>query len=140
MMNKVVRLAIELLSASEGLDYSTLAKQARAYLRTLSEEEYEELKEEALSREDEEVQDEAYSTRLQLLKKIGFTTTEAQAYARMRLNSPGVRRMVARRALCMKLLELEELPLNTTFAYIASTEDRLLKDMPDEEVLKELYG
>ena len=139
MALEAVVLAIKLLSVPEGPTHGELRKQARNYLSKLSEEDYEELKEEALSSEEIEKQNDEYAEKLELFRRLQFTDTEAQAYAPMRIDSPGVRRVVARRALLIKMLK-RPLPPGATFYRVAKMEDSFLAGMTDEDVMKALTG
>ena len=135
-MSKVVKLALKILDMPEGPDHKTLQKEARAYLKTLSAEDYGALKDEALVEGVKNPDD--YVDGLELFKKLCFTSKESQAYAGMRINSPGVRRVIARRALLMKFLKRETLPEGMSFYEVARMEDSMLTGMSSEEVLREL--
>lgn len=136
-----VAVALSVLSLPEGPTNKELQRQARAYLKSLGKEDYAELRDEALrtrgGEEDEELQ--AYKYRLH--KRIGFTDTEAHAYCPMRLNSPGLRRVIARRALLFKMKGWSRLPRGWTFYEVAREEDRLgLTKMHPDEIMGRLYG
>ena len=134
-----VKAALQILSLPEGPNHKELQKRARTYLKGLSTKEYEALKEEALAQgdgEDEESSD--YVEKLKLFRQLCFTPREQQAYARMRVDSPGVRKVIARRALLMKMLKRNTLPRGMSFYEVARMEDSMLKDLSDADVLKEL--
>src|SRR5271157_6460808 len=101
-------LAMNILDLPAGPTYNELAKQARQYLRNLSSEDYNQLKAEAIAERGEYKDD--YVDKLDLFKQLGFTPRECQAYAGMRIDSPGVRKMIARRALLMAMRGWEKLP------------------------------
>lgn len=132
-----VMLAKKLLALPEGPTHAELRIAARTYLANLSSDEYEELQDEAVREKSIQDEDKEYLEKVQILKRLQFTDREIQAYARMRLDSPGVRRVVARRALLIKLLK-QPLPPGATFYEVARMEDAFLKDMSDEDVLREL--
>jgi hypothetical protein len=136
-MNRTVQKAIKLLSLPEGPTFKELQREARLYLRTLSPKQYAALREEALVGEDGEDED-SFVENLELFRELGFTEVERRAYAPMRLNSPGVRRVIARRALLLKSLGREALPEGTTFHQVAHMEDLLIKNMSSEQILAEL--
>ncbi len=132
-----VILACRLLALPEGPTHRELQKQARVYLAELNGDEYRQLREEATSDRDKEAAEQGYLDKLEILKRLQFTDREAQAYARMRLDSPGVRRVIARRALLIKLLK-RELPSRATFYEVARMEDSFLAGLSDEQVLQQL--
>lgn len=132
-----VMLARKLLSLPEGPTFEELRRQARDYLATLSPEEYKELEREAIADESSGKRDEEYLEKMELFKKLQFTDREMQAYSHMRLDSPGVRRVVARRALLIKYLK-QPLPPGATFYEVARMEDSFLKGKTHEQILEEL--
>lgn len=138
MNNSPVELARQILALPEGPDYRELRSQAKAYIKGLRPQEYEELKTEALAERNYEDEEEEYLNKIKVFRQLGFTDMEAQAYARMRIDSPGVRRVIARRALLMQDLNLPALPPGTTFYSIAKMEDSLLQGMSDVAVMKAL--
>lgn len=136
-----VTLAFEVLDMPEGPSNKELQKQARVYLKELSSDEYEELKHEALTSGGHDDDSQLLEYKYKLHKRLGFTDTEAHAYCACRLNSPGVRRVIARRALLLKMKKWKALPRGMTFYEVAKLEDSMgLTDMVPEEVLRRLYG
>ena len=133
-----VNTALKILALPEGPNHKELQKQARVYLRGLSKKSYEELRTEALRSNGDDEESDEYVEKLKLFKQLGFTARESQAYARMRVDSPGVRRVIARRALLMKLLKRNTLPRGMTFHEVARMEDSMLKDLSPEDILKQL--
>lgn len=121
----------------EGPTHKELQTQARDYLTSLSAEDYTKLKAEALS-EDKGSNHEDYLEKLQLFRRLAFTPTEAQAYAKMRITSPGVRRVIARRALLMSRLNRDKLPKGATFYKIIKLQNWMIGDMTDREVMEAL--
>lgn len=132
-----VKLAKRLLSLPAGPSHQQLRRQAREYLAELTPDEYEELKQEAIADYDAANENDLYTEKLELFRKLQFTDVEAQAYAKMRIDSPGIRRVVARRALLVKFLK-QPLPPGATFHEVARMEDAFLKDMTITDVLKAL--
>lgn len=133
-----VDLACKILSLPEGLDHIELQKRARLYIKSLSGKDYELLKEEALIEKDYETEEQEYAQKLKLFKQLCFTDREARAYARMRVDSPGVRRVIARRALLMKLLNRRTLVPGTSFYAIANLEDKVIGRLSHKEIMKQL--
>lgn len=141
--NGAVELAIQVLSLPEGPTNKELQRQARAWLRGLSGEEYAKLRAEALGGKDETEADELRAYKYQLFRRMAFTDTEAMAYCNMRLNAPGVRRVIARRALLLKVLKRASLPRDMTFYEVARLEDAKVgrvRDISHEEVMAKLLG
>jgi len=136
-MNRVLQQALKILDMPEGPSHKELQAQARDYLSSLGDEEYRQLKAEALS-EDRLNNHEDYLEKLQLLRSLAFTPTEVNAYAKMRITSPGVRRVIARRALLMCLLGRDKLPKGTTFYKIIKLQNWMLGDKSDDEVMEAL--
>lgn len=121
------QLAMSVLDLPVGPTYKELQKQARVYLNGLKSEDYEELKKEALA-ERTSFNEDDYVEKLGLFQKMLFTPRECQAYAGMRLDSPGVRRVIARRALLGALRCWAKLPKDMILPDVACMEDSFLKD------------
>ena len=132
-----VELAKKLLTLPEGPSHAELRLQARVYLADLTKEEYNDLLNEALQDKSLKDEEKEYLDKVSILKRLQFTEKEVQAYAKMRLDSPGVRRVVARRALLIMMLR-QPLPSGATFYEVARMEDAFLKGLSDEEVYRRL--
>jgi len=138
MRLKWLDLVFDILGRPEAPSYKDLQAQAKAYLDSLTPEEYQALREEALSEEDKDVKAARYVEKLELLQKILFTPMEARAYASMRLDSPGVRRVIARRAMLGILKGWEELPPGIVFTDLVAMEDELLGSLSHEDIMEGL--
>jgi hypothetical protein len=125
-LTKAVSLALEVLSLPEGPTYQELAKQARSYLHTLTPEEKAKLTEEALAEKGSYSDD--YADKLDLFRQMLFSPRECQAYAGMRIDSPGIRKMVARRALLVAMRGWDKLPKEMIHPDIVRMEDAFLVD------------
>jgi hypothetical protein len=129
------------LDLPEGPTHKELAKQARDYVKHLSPEDYTKLKEEALSEKGDYNDD--YVDKLDLFKQMLFTPRECQAYAGMRIDSPGVRRVIARRALLAAVRGWNRIPEGMLPSDVTMMEDAFLKHdngtpLTDGEVMGEL--
>jgi len=129
------------LDLPEGPTHKELAKQARDYLKHLSPEEYAQLKTEAISERGEYKDD--YVDKLDLFKQMLFTPRECQAYAGMRIDSPGVRRMIARRALLVAMRGWNKIPEGMLPSDVTMMEDAFLRDdrgnpLTEEQIMEEL--
>lgn len=97
-------VARQVLSMPEGPPSREVQHMARAYLADLSKEEYNDLKEEALTNTEEVGSDELAEYQYKIFKQLCFTDIEASSYCKMRLNSPGIRCAIARRTVLVKKL------------------------------------
>ncbi|MEM3426756.1 MAG: hypothetical protein QW212_00650 [Nitrososphaerales archaeon] len=127
----------DILGQPEGPSYQELQVQAKAYLKSLTPEQYAALRQEALDGNRTQKADE-YADKLELFRRILFTPIEARAYAAMRLNSPGVRRVIARRALLGILKGWKELPPGIVYTDLVHMEDELLGQLSDEDIMEGL--
>ncbi len=76
-----------------------------------------------------------YACEVEFLRQVGFTPLEASWYAGVGLDTSEIRRLVARRALTLKLSNRPY----TAIAYdLIELEREVLKGMTDEQVLEEL--
>lgn len=105
-----------------------MKERVRAYLASLATEERVALLKEAAPKED-------YASELEFLRQVGFTSLEASWYAGVGLDTPEVRRLVARRALTFRK---SGKPLTSTAYDLIKLEEWVLKGMTDEQVLAEL--
>jgi hypothetical protein len=134
---KAFMLAMSLLDLPVGPTYKELSQQAKSYIKGLDEEEREKLKAEALT-EGSKVYKDDYADKLELFDQLLFTPREAQAYAGMRLDSPGVRRVVAKRALLGALRGWERLPKGMLLHDVLKWEDAYLKDKSEEQIMEQI--
>lgn len=134
-------LAMTVLDLPEGPTHKELAKQARDYLKHLSSEDYAQLKEEAIQEKGEYKDD--YVDKLDIFKQMLFTPRECQAYAGMRIDSPGVRKVIARRALLAAVRGWNRIPEGMLPSDVTMMEDAFLRDdngvpLTDKQVMQEL--
>ncbi len=76
-----------------------------------------------------------YAYDIEFLRQVGFTSLEASWYAGVGLDTPEIRKLVARRALALKR---SNRPYTATAYDLQELEKEVLKDMTDEQVLEEL--
>ena len=131
---KGLRLVLSILEQPE-VSRREMGRRARQYLASLSDEEYKQLKEEAV----EGGGYEEWLERIEVLRSLGFTSVEAGAYGKCRLSSPGIRRVIARRALLGKMLEvplesLAERPPDE----LARMEDVIVGSLDTEDMVRRL--
>jgi hypothetical protein len=129
-------LAMTILDLPAGPTFKELQKQARSYLRELSNEEREKLREEAVSEKSDYKDD--YVDKLDIYSQLLFTPRECQAYANMRIDAPGVRRVIARRALLSAMRGWNRLPEGMILPDVVRMEDAFLDGMSDEQIMMEL--
>lgn len=131
--SKLVNLALLILSEPE-VSRDEMKVRVREYLRKLSPEEYQRLEQEALNDDqDERVE------RIEILRALGFTDKEIYAYSRCRLNTPGMRKVIARRALLAKGLQRgADILRQGSFMQLVRLEDSLIGNMDTEDMIREL--
>ncbi len=133
---KAFDLAMTILDLPVGPTSKELQRQARVYIRNLKPEDYEALKREALSEQGEYKDD--YVDKLGIFKQILFTPRECQAYAGMRIDSPGVRKVIARRALLGAMRGWERIPKDMIHPDVIRMEDAFLSGMTEEDIMNRL--
>lgn len=132
-MNKLVKLALRVLAEPE-VSRDEMKVKVREYLSSLSPKQYEELEQEAV----EDDQDERVE-RIEILAALGFTDREVYEYSKCRLNTPGMRKVISRRALLAKGLGREaEFLRQGHFMEIVRLEDSLIPNMSTEDMIREL--
>ena len=119
---------LEYLALPQRPSPKEMKEQVKAYLASLTTEEKEALTAEEGSKAE-------YASEVEFLRQAGFTSLEAGWYAGVGLDVLEIRRLVARRALTLRL---SEKPLTTTAYQLIELEERTLKGMTDEQVLEEL--
>lgn len=127
-----------MLSKKAILDYLALPERpspkemkelVKAYLASLTSEE-----QKALVKEESPTAD--YASEIEFLRRVGFTSLEASWYAGVGLDTPGIRRLVARRALMYRRSTTSS---SVVTAYdFARLEKEALGGLTDEQVLEEL--
>lgn len=140
---KALRLALSVLDLPKGPTFKELRQQAKDYVKSLSKEDYEQLKQEALE-ESSSFKDD-YVDKLELFSQMLFSPIEARAYAGMRIDSPGVRRVIARRALLGIIRGWDKLPAGMIHPDICIMEDTLLthddgSPYTEDEVMQKLLA
>jgi len=83
------------MALPEGLPWREYRREMRRYIREMSEEE----KQDILDRQDEidENSQESYEANESIFLELGFTQGETNVFARCRINSPGIRQIIAER-------------------------------------------
>ena len=76
-----------------------------------------------------------YACEVEFLRQVGFTPLEASWYAGVGLDASEIHRLVARRALTLRL---SNRPYTATAYDLIELEEQTLKGMTDEQVLEEL--
>lgn len=132
----VVELALQVL-AKEEVSRREMRVRARNYLDSLNQEEYSQLAQEALRDDGEN----GHQEKKKLLRQLGFTEREVSDYCRCRLNTPGMRKVIARRALLAKLTKMDASQIRKGHFYqITRMEDAQIGDLPTEEMIRRLCG
>jgi len=120
---------LEYLDSPKRLSAEEMKKQVRAFIGALTPKD-----KKALLVEEGPKRDYAYE--VEFLRQVGFTPLEASRYAGVGLDTYDIRRLVARRALALRL---SNRPYAAATAYdLIELEEQTLKGMTDEQVLKEL--
>lgn len=132
-MSRLVRLALQVLSEPE-ISRDEMKGRVREYLSSLSPEQYKQLEQEALDDDQNE-----RIERIEILTALGFTDREIYDYSKCRLNTPGMRKVIARRALLAKGLQREANILRQGhFMQLVRLEDSLIGNMSTDDMIREL--
>jgi len=92
---RVLAVYKRVMALPEGLPWREYRREMRRYIREMSEEE----KQDILDRQDEidENSQESYEANESIFLELGFTQGETNVFARCRINSPGIRQIIAER-------------------------------------------
>ena len=119
---------LKYLESPEELSSEELKRQVRVFIGVLSPKD-----KSALMVSEGPKRDYAYE--VEFLRQVGFTSLEASWYAGVGLDTFEIRRLVARRALTLRL---SNRPYTATAYDLIELERETLKGMTDEQVLEEL--
>lgn len=107
MNRRVLTIYKRVMDLPEGLSGKDYRRETRKRIRALPRE----VKDDVLSRADEidESSWENFETRKQILLELGFTDSEAQVFARCRINSPGIRKAISERVAITRYAKPDEI-------------------------------
>lgn len=134
MKNEAVALAVKILDLGAGPSYKDYMKEVRAWAKALSKEERAAKIAEVRSEEFQESEEARRQEQEGLLMKLGFSSTDAFLCRDMRLTSPGLRRLIARRAYMMLKLGWSRLPRDVDETKLTKVENKLCGDMSDDDI------
>jgi hypothetical protein len=128
---KSVELALRILAQPE-VSREEMHQRVKAYLKSLSPAELQRLRE-------EDDDGEEWANRIEMLEQLGFVDKEIEAYSRCRFTTPGVRKVIARRALLSKITHLSPEALRAKpYRELCQLEDRLIGEMSTDEMIRRL--
>ena len=127
-------LALQVLAQPE-VSRADMHRKVKVYLGSLSPAQLEKLRGEALEGSDGE----EWARKIEILEQLGFVDKEVEAYSKCRFNTPGVRNVVARRALLCKMTRLSPEAIRAKpYREVCRLEDKLIGNMNTEEMIRRL--
>lgn len=128
-----VELALRIL-AQPKVSRDEMHQRVKVYLKSLSPTDLKKLQE-------EDNDGDEWADKIEVLEQLGFVDKEIEAYSRCRFTTPGIRKVVARRALLSKMTRLSPEALRAKpYREICAMEDRLIGEMSTEEMIRRLRG
>lgn len=129
-----ISLALQILAQPE-VSRADMHQRVKGYLNSLSPAQLEKLRDEAMEGSDGE----EWARKIEILEELGFVDKEVEAYSKCRFNTPGIRNVVARRALLCKMTHMSPEAIKAkSYREICLLEDKLIGNMSTEEMIRRL--
>ena len=133
-MSRTLDLALQILAQPE-VSRDAMRAEVKTYLSLLSPAQLKKLQDEALEGSDGE----EWARKIEVLEELGFVDKEVEAYSKCRFTTPGIRKVIARRALLCKMTRLSPKAIRAKpYKEVCRLEDKLIGDMSTEEMIRRL--